>query len=233
VEIERLTDWLWCLRTPIVQAYAVRERDGFNLVDTTTAGQEAAILAALAEIDGQPVDGVRVHEVLLTHGHDDHTGSAAALAARTGARVVASREEASVIAGERAAAPPQLADWEVPLFEQVTPNVPKAPPLVPDRVVDPGDRLGWQHDAVVLGTPGHTQGHVAAWFESERVLIAGDALASYEGRPMVGVFNADPALAAASAQRLAALRPDTACFGHGQPLRGDAAERLAELARGR
>jgi glyoxylase-like metal-dependent hydrolase (beta-lactamase superfamily II) len=229
MEVEPLTDWLWCLRTPIVQAYAVRERAGFNLVDTTTAGQETAILAALARIDGQPVDRVRVHEVLLTHGHDDHTGSAAALAARTGALLVAAREEASVIAAERAAAPPRLADWEVPLFEQVTPNVPAAPPVVPDRLVDPGDRLGWEHDPEIVAAPGHTPGHVAAWFEADRVLIAGDALASYEGRPMVGVFNADPRLAAESAQRLATLKPDLACFGHGEPLRGDAASRLAEL----
>jgi hypothetical protein len=39
VEVDQLTEWLWCLRTPIVQAYAIRDRDGFNLVDTTTAGQ--------------------------------------------------------------------------------------------------------------------------------------------------------------------------------------------------
>jgi glyoxylase-like metal-dependent hydrolase (beta-lactamase superfamily II) len=108
VEVEQLTDWLWCLRTPIVQAYAIREREGFNLVDTTTAGQEEEILAALAEITGQPA---RVHGVLLTHGHDDHIGAAAGLRARTGARLVASRDEAGVIARERPAPPPQLADY--------------------------------------------------------------------------------------------------------------------------
>jgi glyoxylase-like metal-dependent hydrolase (beta-lactamase superfamily II) len=88
VEWEQVAGWLWCLRTPIVRAYAVRDRDGFNLIDTSTAGQDEAILEALAGIDGRPVDRVRVYEILLTHGHDDHTGSAAALAARTGARGV-------------------------------------------------------------------------------------------------------------------------------------------------
>jgi glyoxylase-like metal-dependent hydrolase (beta-lactamase superfamily II) len=214
----------------LVAADALREGDGFNLIDTTTAGEELAILAALAEIEGRPVDEVRVHEVLLTHGHDDHTGSAAALMARTGARVVASRDEADVIAGKRAAVPPQLADWEVPPFEQVTPKVPHAPPVVPDRLVDHGDRLGWEHDGLIVAAPGHTPGHVAAWFEADRVLVAGDALASYDGRPMVGVFNAEPAVAAASARRLASLDAEVACFGHGEPLRRDASARLAELA---
>jgi glyoxylase-like metal-dependent hydrolase (beta-lactamase superfamily II) len=106
----------------------------------------------------------------------------------------------------------------VPIFEQVTPNVPPAPPVVADRLVEPGDRLGWEHDAEILAAPGHTPGQVAAWFAAERVLVAGDALASHDGRPMVGVFNADPALAAASARRLAALGAELACFGHGEPL---------------
>jgi glyoxylase-like metal-dependent hydrolase (beta-lactamase superfamily II) len=225
LELDQVTDWLWCLRTPIVQAYAVRERDGFNLIDTSTAGQDAAILAALAEIDGEG----RVHEVLLTHAHDDHTGSAAALVDRTGARVIAPRDDAPVMRRERQGPAPQLAEWELPIFEQVTPQVPEAPAVSPDRLVADGERLGWEHDALVMGTPGHTPGHVAAWFEPERVLVAGDALASHEGRPMLGVFNADPATAAESARRLAALDVQVACFGHGEPLRRDAAASLAEV----
>ena len=86
MELDPILDWLWCLRTPIVQAYAVRERDGFNLIDASTAGQDAAILETLARIDGRTIDDVRVYELLLTHGHDDHTGSAAALAAWTAPR---------------------------------------------------------------------------------------------------------------------------------------------------
>ena len=160
---------------------------------------------------------MRNYDILLTHGHDDHTGSAAALPERTGARVIAPRDEAAVISGEQEAAHPVLADWEIPLFAEVTPNVPPAPPVVPDRFVAEGDRLGWQHDAVVLATPGHTPGHVSAWFDRDRVLVAGDALASHEGRPMVGVFNADPPAAAAAARRLATLEADVACFGHGEP----------------
>jgi glyoxylase-like metal-dependent hydrolase (beta-lactamase superfamily II) len=218
MQLDRITDWLWCLRTPVVNAYAVRERDGFNLIDASTAAEERAILELLAELAGQAPSRVRVYEILLTHGHDDHTGSAAALAELTGARLVAPRDEAAVISRERAAAPPVLAGWEVPLFEEVTPKVPQAPPVVPDRLVEDADRLGWQHDAGVVATPGHTSGHISLWFEGDRVLVAGDALAGHDGRPTVGVFNADPAGAAASAQHLATLDVDVACFGHGEPV---------------
>jgi glyoxylase-like metal-dependent hydrolase (beta-lactamase superfamily II) len=47
---------------------------------------------------------------------------------------------------------------------------------------------------------------------------------------MLGVFNADPARAAASFRRLAALDTEIACFGHGQPITQDAAARLRAAA---
>ncbi len=84
---------------------------------------------------------------------------------------------------------------------------------------------------MIIGAPGHTPGHAAAWFEADRVLVAGDALACHDGQPMLGVFNADPAAAAATAQRLATLDAEVACFGHGKPLRSDAAARLAQALR--
>jgi len=77
-----------------------------------------------------------------------------------------------------------------------------------------------ERDGTIIATPGHTPGQVAVWLEADRVLIAGDALASHDGRPMVGMFNSEPAVAAASARRLADLDVEIACFGHGQPLRG-------------
>jgi enamine deaminase RidA (YjgF/YER057c/UK114 family) len=44
MELDRINDWLWCLRTPVVQAYAVPERDGSNPIDTSTAGEDGALL---------------------------------------------------------------------------------------------------------------------------------------------------------------------------------------------
>jgi glyoxylase-like metal-dependent hydrolase (beta-lactamase superfamily II) len=158
MDVEQLTDWLWCLRTPVVQAYAVRERDGFNVIDASTAGAEAAILGALGSVAG---DEVRIADVLVTHGHDDHIGSAAALADRTGARVLGPAADAPVIEGERPAPPPDLADWEVALYEQALQHVPPAPPVALHARVDDGTRLDWERPARIVGAPGHTAGSVA------------------------------------------------------------------------
>jgi len=80
VDVEQLTDWLFCLRTPVVQAYAVQQSTDFVLIDTGVVGYENAYLKALAEATGAKPEDLRVNEILLTHGHDDHTGSARELA---------------------------------------------------------------------------------------------------------------------------------------------------------
>jgi glyoxylase-like metal-dependent hydrolase (beta-lactamase superfamily II) len=76
----------------------------------------------------------------------------------------------------------------------------------------------------------HTPGSVAVLFEDAGVLVAGDAIASYEDAPMVGVFNADLTQAVATFRQLATLDIDIACFGHGAPLVGDAGARLQQVA---
>jgi glyoxylase-like metal-dependent hydrolase (beta-lactamase superfamily II) len=237
MELNRLTDWLWCLRTDFVHAYAVREGEGFCMIDTSTAGNDEAILELLGGLAGSAPEEVEIVEIFLTHGHSDHTGSAAAIVARTGARVVAAAGDAPLIRAEQSAPPPQLTDWEVPLFEQVMPGVPleqrlaPAAAVLPDRLVGDGETLDWQRRATLLAVPGHTPGSTAVWFESERVLVAGDAIASHNGRPILGVFNADPPAARDSFRRLARLDAELACFGHGEPIRSRAGARLAEVAR--
>ena len=237
MELDQLTGWLWCLRTDFVHAYAVREGDGFCLIDTSTANNEEAILELLGGLAGSAREEVKIVEIFLTHGHSDHTGSAAAIVARTGARVVAAVGDAPLIRAAQSAPPPQLTDWEVPLFEQVMAGVPlerrlaPAAAVVPDRLVRDGDTLDWQRHATLLAVPGHTPGSTAVWFESERVLIAGDAIASHSDQPILGVFNADPAAARDSFRRLARLDADLACFGHGDPIRSRAGVRLAAVAR--
>ena len=56
-------------RYGFVNAYLVRESDGFTLVDTTMPRTGAALIAA-ATAAGAPI-----RRIALTHGHGDHVGS--------------------------------------------------------------------------------------------------------------------------------------------------------------
>jgi glyoxylase-like metal-dependent hydrolase (beta-lactamase superfamily II) len=140
--------------------------------------------------------------------------------------VIAPGREAAVIEGADSLPPAVFRDWELPIWDVVGGKTPPAPPVAVQVRLRPGDRLAWQHATDVVGAPGHTPGSIALRFERERVLVAGDAIAMVAGRPVSGVFNVDPALADEPFAALAALDPEIACLGHGEPIRGAAGARL-------
>lgn len=83
----------------------------------------------------------------------------------------------------------------------------------------------------IVGTPGHTAGHVAVFDPSTGVLVAGDALRATAGLEGPDArYTADMAQAAASVRKLAALDVKTILPGHGAPVTTGAADALAKLA---
>jgi glyoxylase-like metal-dependent hydrolase (beta-lactamase superfamily II) len=83
----------------------------------------------------------------------------------------------------------------------------------------------------IIGTPGHTSGHISVFDPSTGVLVAGDALRTSDG--LAGSdprYTADEGQAAASIRKLAALPVKTVLPGHGDPLTSGAADQLRKLA---
>ncbi|HEY0002102.1 MAG TPA: MBL fold metallo-hydrolase [Actinoplanes sp.] len=83
----------------------------------------------------------------------------------------------------------------------------------------------------IIGTPGHTVGHVSVFDPSTGVLVAGDALRNPGG--LAGAdpqYTADQAAAAASVRKLDTLDVRTILPGHGDPLTTGAADALRKLA---
>lgn len=217
---------VYVLEFAIGQMYVRETSNGLILIDTGARGSAAAILEGIASIGRRPED---VREIVLTHYHDDHVGGAVELVARSGARVLAHRTEAPVIEGRQPQLPPKLEEFEVALAASIMPNVPRADPVGVDQQLEDGDAaLG----GVVMHVPGHTAGSIALYDETAKLLFTGDTIASHAGAPILGVFNVDRGQTIASLKRLAELDVDVACFGHGEPLVGDAGARLRELSRG-
>jgi glyoxylase-like metal-dependent hydrolase (beta-lactamase superfamily II) len=98
----------------------------------------------------------------------------------------------------------------------------------PLKPVNDGDEIfGLQ----IIGTPGHTAGHIAVFDPSTGVLVAGDALRTTSG--LTGPdpqYTADMTQATASVRKMAALKVRVILPGHGDPLTTGAAEALAKLA---
>ncbi len=112
-------------------------------------------------------------------------------------------------------------------FRRACPTVAPAVPV--DRELNDGDVLDFGGGAHVLAIPGHTEGSIAVHLPEHGVLFAGDTIANV-GTVMLGVFNQDRARTVASFKRLAALDVETACFGHGEPIRTAAGDRIREVA---
>jgi hypothetical protein len=144
-------------------------------------------------------------------------GSAAEVSAWTGAAVLAGQADAPFLQAGAPLPAPDLADWERPIYDQVTGQLPATPvpPVRVDQELADGDELDFGGGAVSIAVPGHTPGSIACYLPRSRVLIAGDAITRRpDGQAMLGVFNIDPAQAAASLARLAAHGPGSSGDHH-------------------
>ncbi|HEX5695321.1 MAG TPA: MBL fold metallo-hydrolase [Acidimicrobiia bacterium] len=102
--------------------------------------------------------------------------------------------------------------------------------LAPVAIGDGGTVFGLE----IIGTPGHTAGHISVLDSVAGILVAGDALNGTGGGvagPDPG-FSEDMAIAIDSVGKLAGLDYEVALFGHGDPVLEGASTAVADLAAG-
>lgn len=211
--------------------YVIVEGDELAIVDTGLPGSGPKILEYVRKLGHGPE---RVRRILLTHQHPDHVGGAAALAAATGAEVVAHPLDAPAIAGKAA--------WQLPRNVLVAGMLrlfflPRVRTVAVTRTVEDGETLPvFQGDGGlrVVATPGHTRGHVAFYAPGRRLLFAGDAYVHQGERvaPPPRMVTMDMEEAKRSMVRLAALELDASLPGHGTPMTTGSGARLRDAVKG-
>jgi glyoxylase-like metal-dependent hydrolase (beta-lactamase superfamily II) len=227
----QVTTGVYQLPFPVSNVYIWNWNDGITLIDTGVPESAAGILEAIASLGGSP-EGIK--EIVLTHFHRDHTGSAAELAQRTGASVLVHPADAAVIAGRRSPPVPDLTDMERVLAQQLFGDLsalpgPQPPPVRVDREVRDGDLTDGGGSIVAL--PGHTPGSIGLRIPHLGVMFTGDSIAAYDGAPILGPFNVDRAKAIEALRKQAALDFEIACVGHGQPIVGYASRKVLAMIR--
>lgn len=170
----------------------VDERKEAILIDPSMGEQHA--------LDAAKEQGLRLVEILNTHGHGDHIAGNAAVKEATRARLAIHRlDEYRLDAARRPAS-------------QIV-----VPPATADDLIDEGS-LAFVADIalVALHTPGHTEGSTCFYLASEKALFSGDVL--FKGNVgRVDFPGGDPRAMERSLERVASLPADTRVYpGHGE-----------------
>lgn len=213
-----------------VNAYLVKLRDGWMLIDTGLDTPECHH-AIESQLKQAGVALASIRRILLTHSHPDHIGGARRLLALTGAELLMEAAEvrhlAMVNSGAewlneplyRGGVPAEMVTRIENSFAQIRPQF---HPLKPDRILNQGDVLDTAIGPLeVITTPGHASGHATLWNEPNRVLFCGDTVLEnispniswMAGRDMLGEYFT-------SLGRLGEMDADWLFPGHYVPFRG-------------
>src|SRR6266849_5924479 len=129
----------------------VDERRDAILIDPSM-GESVALAAAHEQ-------GLRIVEILNTHGHPDHVAGNAAVKEATRARLAIHRLDAYRLG-------PGKPPTQIPV-----------PPVTADDLIDEGPlRFVADVDLVAMHTPGHTEGSTCFYLASQKALFSGDVL---------------------------------------------------------
>ena len=197
-------------------AFLIEGEDGLTLVDAGFPDKEAAVFAAIRELGRSPD---QLKHLILTHGHPDHLGSAAAIVRNTGARTY-------------------MHPLDIPLAESGGPFRPMDPapgllrrvmcrlvydhderlaPVAIDQPLTDGETLPIAGGVEVIHVPGHCAGQIALLWRPGRMLFAADVCMNIMGLGDPVGFE-DLERGRASQRRLAGLSFDAAGFGHGKSI---------------
>ncbi|HKO26261.1 MAG TPA: MBL fold metallo-hydrolase [Solirubrobacteraceae bacterium] len=211
-------------RWRFVNAFLVREDDGFTLVDTTVGGGADELIAAARNAEAD------IRRIALTHGHGDHVGSLDALKEKLkdSVEVLMPQLDARIHAGEKVVDGKPPGSW--PTLK-----------TTPDVRLTGGERIG---SLEVIPTPGHTPGHVSFLDTRDRTIIVGDTFTSIGGLavsnhfylrfPLAAMATWDKAKDLDSARKLRELQPAMLVVGHGGSVRnpGPAMDKAVSAAGG-
>jgi glyoxylase-like metal-dependent hydrolase (beta-lactamase superfamily II) len=213
-------------RTPLAGWVVLTDGDEVALVDCGYPRDLPAVRRSVRHLLGHDAP---VRDLLVTHGHSDHIGTAARLVAQDGTRVHAAAAELPVVRRELHAQVgirdvlrdprPRVLGWAVrAVLAGGLSDVAVPGPVA----VGPGPLRVAGHEVLPVPLPGHTPGHTAYLLPGCGALAIGDALvAAHPVSTRLGpqmlhpMFHHDPGAALAVLDDLPGLDVRLLLPGHG------------------
>ncbi len=197
-----------------VNCYLIDTGSGHILIDTGGSNGRADLEKELESAGCTKADDLKL--VILTHGDFDHSGNAAHLREKFGARIAMHHDDSGMV--ERGdmfwnrKQPNVLIRIMIPIFS----GFGKSKRFKPDLIVGDGYDLS-EHgfDAKVLSIPGHSKGSIGI-LTAGGDLFCGDLFENRD-RPAPSSLMDDPVAACASVEKLGRKHIDTVYPGHGRP----------------
>jgi len=234
---------IFSFTTQFVNVCFVGYSDNWVLID---AGTPKSAQMIIDEAKNRFGSSAKPKVIVLTHAHFDHIGSIMELIEEWDVPIYAHTLELPYLTGKK--------NYAVPDRTVDNGLIAKISPMFPTEAIDLGSRINplpengsipqmdewrWIH------TPGHTEGHISLFRETDRTLIAGDAFVTVKQESLYSVITQELEIhgpprylttdwdsARESVKALEKLKPAIAITGHGHPVTGDwLKENLAILAR--
>ena len=201
------------------------EGEDLILFDTGMPGDGAKVLEVLKELGYRNED---VKYILITHAHLDHVGSLAFLKESTGAKIVASVKEKDFIEGKKMLCSMKREGFGGKFFKiilfMLEKFAAKYEPAILDIPFDGNENKEIVKGIKIINTPGHSMGSLSYLCLAKDAVFTGDALTGVPvpGLPMRAGCS-DHGQALVSVKYISELHFNTALFGHGIPVKDDAA----------
>jgi glyoxylase-like metal-dependent hydrolase (beta-lactamase superfamily II) len=209
----RNVDWppgLYPVRGIMSVPQVLVDADGAVLLDAGFPGDGRKIRGRLATLGLGPKD---VRAILLTHGHVDHAGSAAALKAWCGAPIYAHPLDQPHLDG---VFPYRGAARVCGALERIARDATRYRPVKIDVPLADGDVLPFWGGLQVVHLPGHTIGHCGFYSAKHDLLFSGDLWVRFMMRTQISprIFTDAPELVIPSMRKARAIAARWVVPGH-------------------
>ena len=204
-------------RLGAVNCYLVETGTGFVLIDTGASNKRAELENCLTSAGCKPGD---LKLIVLTHGDFDHTGNAAYLGERFGAKIAMHKDDSGMAEHgdmffNRSSGGALFRIMAPILFKFSRSNR-----FRPDLYIEEGDDLAeYGFDAQILSIPGHSKGSIGI-LTAGGDLFCGDLLENSK-KPATNSIMDDPVACEASLEKLRGFEINTVYLGHGKPFAMD------------
>ena len=196
-----------------VNCYLIETDSGYILIDTGGSNARGELESALQSAGCKPGD---LKLIVLTHGDFDHTGNAAYLREKFGAKIAMHRDDCGMAERGDMFWNRESGNAIIRILAPVLFRFGKSNRFQSDVCLADGDTLSeYGLDASILEIPGHSKGSIGI-MTADGDLFCGDLFENTEEPALNGIMD-DVVRAQTSIEKLKKLGINTVYPGHGKP----------------